>query len=272
VLRRILAFLGYNVYSGALVWAFQINTPYEFDPDMVKRLAGGATDTPSHWGWGNHYLWRLCAAIIATVIAGVLTGAIARSRGGLTAAISNAPAAIVAIWLVHHLCGSPALAYGDLTFMQHTGMMVCTALSIPLTSYLAYVCGEAGARIQREDCTSDTVLGITGYHWTWLVIPIYIYAVVGIIPLMNFLKFDFLRRDDSLLSGALGLVLFLTAIVSFGPLIWVYQTLTKPATSFAASARRALLNIGVLALGLLGVGLVQLASHKLLGHRSLLLG
>jgi hypothetical protein len=64
---RFWAFLAYNVYSDALVWAFQINTAYEFDPEMVKRLAGGATDTPSHWGWGNHYLWRLCAAIIATV-------------------------------------------------------------------------------------------------------------------------------------------------------------------------------------------------------------
>jgi hypothetical protein len=272
VLRRILAFLAYNVYSGALVWAFQMNTAYEFDPEMVKRLAGGDEDSPSHWGWGNHYLWRLCAAIVANLFAGVLTGAIARSRGGLTAAVSNIPAAIVAMLLIYYLSASPAITYGDLILTQHTGMIVCTALSIPLTTYFAYVTGETGARIQRENYSSESVLGIAGYHWVWLVIPVYLYAVVGIVPLMNFLKFDFLRGDEGLLSGAVGFVLFVTAIASFGPLIWVYQTLTKPATSFASAVRRALLNTGALGFGLLVVALVQLASQKLLGSVASLWG
>jgi hypothetical protein len=202
--------------------------------------------------------------MVATACAGILAGALARSRGALIAAVSNIPSAAVACFLLYYLSGSPALSYGDRTLTNHTGMIVCTALLIPLTTYFAYVCGEVGARIQQE-LPANTVLGIWGYHWAWLVVPMYIYVVAGLAPIMNLLKFDFLHANDSFLSGVLGLVLLVTAIASFAPLAWVYRSLTIPTTSFGARTRRACVNGSVLTLGFLCVWGVQVVSHKLLG-------
>jgi hypothetical protein len=94
---------------------------------MIDRLKGPGIDIPTHWGWKNHYIWRL--------------------------------------------------------------------------------------------------FGIAGYHWIWLVIPIYVYAVASIIPIMSFLSFNFLHGDESYISGVLGFVLFLTAIGAFLPLLWGYLNL-----------------------------------------------
>src|SRR5262245_50220592 len=103
MMRRILAFLAFNLYAGCLVWAFQLNTAYQFDSNMIERLKGTGIDTPSHWGWGNHYLWRLVASVVATAVAGVLAGAIARTRGGLTASISNIPSLVISTGLIYYL-------------------------------------------------------------------------------------------------------------------------------------------------------------------------
>jgi hypothetical protein len=270
-MRKVLAFLAFNVYSGCLVWAFQINTPYQFDSDMIKRLSGGDIDSPSHWGWGNHYIWRLTASVVATALAGILTGAIARTHGGLTTALSNIPSVVISVWLIHYLLAPDfAISYGDQVITAHTGMIVTSVISIILTTYVAYLAGESGANLQHDEFKDRTVLGIAGHHWIWLTVPVYIYALAGVNPIMNFFTFNFLTRDESFVGGFVSLVLLATAVASLLPLVWVYMRLKEPATTLVGGIRRAFSNAGILVIGLVAVALVQLSSHWVLGKATLL--
>jgi hypothetical protein len=262
-MRQILAFLAFNLYSGILVWAFQLNTPYLFDPKMIESLKGTGIDSPSHWGWGNHFIWRLFAAVISTMLAGILTGAIARTRGGLVAAISNVPSIGVWIFVIYYLSTGAAIAYGDQAITAHTGMIVAGCLAILLTTFVAYRSGEYGAQVQTAEFTDTTVLGIPAYHWVWLIAPIYFYAVAAIAPFANFVRFSFLS-SEGIIPGIVGFVLLLTAIASVFPLIWVYNRLKIPAETAGALFLRGITNFGILTIGVVAVAIVQLASHYLL--------
>src|SRR5258708_22926263 len=142
-MRRVLAFIAFNVYSGSVVWSFKLNTASEFDSAMIRRLHGAGVDSPSHWGWGNHYIWRLTAAVVATVLAGFLAGAIARTRGGLTAAVSNLPSIGISIALMSYLLGdNSALVYVDQTFSSPTGVIVAILAGIPSHTHFSYLSGQ----------------------------------------------------------------------------------------------------------------------------------
>ena len=262
-MRTILAFLAFNLYAGLLVSAFQLNTPYLFDLKMIESLQGTGVDSPTHWGWGNHFIWRLFAALLSTMLAGLLTGAIARTRGGLVAAISNVPSIGIWIFLIHYLSTGAAIAYGDQTITAHTGMIVAGCLAILLTTFVAYQSGEFGSQLQNTDFKDSTVLGIAGFHWIWLIAPIYFYAVVSIPPCANFLRFSF-RSDEGIISAIIAFVLFLTAIASIFPLLWVYQRLTIPATTAGTIFKQGITNFGILTLGVVAVSIAQVASHYLL--------
>lgn len=267
MVRKVFAVLAFNVYAWCIVWAFQANTAYQFDADMIRRLSGTGFDTPpTQWGWGNHYIWRVLAAVIATALAGVLAGGLARTRAGLTAAIANIPSIAISGALIYwFVTENTATVYGDQHITTHTGMIVSLLVGIPLTTYLAYVSGEGGAKIQHDEFEDGTVFGIAGYHWIWFAIPTYLYAFASVNPIMNFFTFNFLSGDMTIVGGLIGLALFGTAIASVLPLVWVYLRLRQPAKTVAESVRHALRNFGILIVGFVAVGLVQLASHWLLG-------
>jgi hypothetical protein len=246
--------------------AFQINTPYLFDSRMINRLRGTGIDTPSHWGWGNHYVWRLLAGMISTYLAAVLAGAIAKNRAGMTVAISNLPS--IAIWVVMIFAlasGHTSFIYGDQTITIHTGMIVAGVISIPLTTFFAYQAAEYGSKIQQEKFRGEgTVLGIAGYHWVWLIIPIYVYAVGSIAPIATFLTFSFMH-DEGIVSGCIGFAIFFTAIASVFPVIWVIKRLNTPATTPRARLKAVGVNLAVLTGGMIAVGIVQLLDRWLIG-------
>lgn len=269
-IRTVLAFLAFNAYSGSFVWAFQLNTAYLFDSDMISRLRGtGFHVSPSHWDWGNHYIWRLATAVVATALAGFLTGAIARTRGGLTAVISNVPS--IATWtaLIYWLAvRNVPTAYGDQIVTDHTGMIVVALVAIPVTTYVAYLSGAFGAKIQQTHFEEGTVLGITGYHWAWLIVPIYLYALTSIVPIMNLFAFEFLYNGTGAWVGSLIFgAMLMTAIVSVLPPVWVYLNLRwlPVAKTPGDMLRRALMNFVILLVGFFVVIGAQLASHWFLG-------
>ena len=267
MMRKLLAFVVFNLYSACFVWAFQVNTAYQFDSDMIERLEHTGFDIgPSQWGWGNHYLWRLLAAVVATSLAGFLAGAMARTRGGITAVVSNIPS--VAVWagtIYMFVAESPPISYGDQTITSHTGMIVISLVAILLTTVLAHVSGESGSMTQRDKFGENTVLGIAGYHWFWLVAPIYLYSVASIMPITNFLTFGFLNSDVSIVSGIIRFVMLVIAVGSVIPLGWVYFRLSKPATTFMQSLQCLLFNLLILTIGFVAVALLQFTGHWLLG-------
>jgi hypothetical protein len=270
-LRKVWAFFAFNFYFLAFLWAFQVNTPYVFDGEIVRRLEGGDFDAPSQWGWGNHYVWRLTGVVVATFLAGILAGAIARTRAGVTAAMSNLPSMAIAAYLTYYLAFEhPTIAYGDEKLVAHTGMIVTSLISIPLSAYLAFMAGNYGVEVQEREFGGKAVLGISGYHWLWLIGPTYLYTLVCICPLANLLRFDFLHSDGGFLSCVVSLVLLVTVIASAVPLVWVYKRLLVPAASAVASIRRGIENAVILGVGLMVVAVVQLVSFRLLGKLALL--
>jgi len=80
--RKVWAFAAFNVYSLLLISAFEDNTASLFDSSLIKeaRLMGMNVNL-NDWSWGDHYLWRLFSAVVTTVFAGILTGAIAKTNG-----------------------------------------------------------------------------------------------------------------------------------------------------------------------------------------------
>jgi len=270
MLRKFLAFLAYNIYSGCVLWAFDWNTAYRFDSNMVSRLEHTGFDTPpNQWGWGNHYVWRLLAAGVSTLFGGFVAGAVARTRGGIIAAVSNVPSIALWAWIIYILGfeNIPTI-YGDQEITSHTGMVVISVIAIPLTTLLALLGGQLGADAQRDEFGEEGVLGIAGYHWFWLFLPIYFYTVNCLIPITTFLTFSFLYSDVSILAGIINFIMFLVAVASFIPLGWVYSRLRNPAESFKQSLAGAGINFLILVLGFAFVGAVQYAGQWLLEKMS----
>jgi hypothetical protein len=68
--RPILAIFAFNVYALCLIGAFQVNTAYLFETDLIEQLRGSGLDVspPSQWGWGDHYIWRLFSGVVVTAL------------------------------------------------------------------------------------------------------------------------------------------------------------------------------------------------------------
>jgi hypothetical protein len=167
-LRWACAFVAFNVYSLFLISAFEVNTAYLYK----SNLAWGKLPDLRESGWGDHFIWRLFAGVVVTLLVGFLAGAIAKRKGALVAAVANAPSVVVWAVLFYILC------CGDTTKIAgQTGFLVVSLIAIPLTTYLAYVAGKAGEEMQASDCPDNTVLGIWPYHWIWAPLPLSWYAL-----------------------------------------------------------------------------------------------
>src|ERR1051325_262644 len=144
--RGVWAFLAFNVYSLLIISAFQANTSYLFDAELIseKRLAGEIFN-PEAWGWKDHYVWRLFASVVGTALAAFLAGAIATKNGGKAALIANIPSILV--WCVAFYL----MAFSGGSWEGQTGFAVISLIAIPLTTWLAYVFGNVGAGTQATD-------------------------------------------------------------------------------------------------------------------------
>ena len=158
--RKVWAFAAFNVYSLLLISAFEDNTAYLFDSSLIKeaRLMGMNVNL-NDWSWGDHYLWRLFSAVVTTVFAGILTGAIAKTNGKKTAMLANLPSVLVWLGMIYLLGFTEEEVEGKI------GLLIISIMAIPLTSYVAYVFGDVGEKLQHESYREDSVLGVRGYHW-----------------------------------------------------------------------------------------------------------
>jgi len=166
--RNIWAFVAFNLYAAFLISAFKENTAYLFDVSLIKemKLEGMSID-PREWGWGGHYIWRLFAGIVVTAVVGFLAGSIAKSKGALTAAISNIPSVLVWILFVY------LFGFSDVQLEEKTAFVIISIIAIPLTTYIAFIAGGFGEEIQKKEYEENTILGVKPYHWIWAIFPIY---------------------------------------------------------------------------------------------------
>jgi len=239
--RKILSILAFNVYALFLISTFQENTAYLFDVSLINKMKLSGFDiSPREWGWGNHYIWRLFAGVVVTALVGVLAGAIAKNNGNRLAALSNIPSMLVWGGMIYLLGFAGAETEG------RTGFIVISIIAIPLTTYVAYLAGGFGEEIQRE-FPEHSVLGIKGYHWIWVIFPLYWYGLVIVFAFAKFLTLQFLTwRDTSIVGSIISFLCLVPVIAWICPLVFVYNVLTGQVLSEKSTGIRALANAGVI--------------------------
>lgn len=252
-MRWLWAFMIFNIYSIFLVAAFQKNTPYLFDAKLAStRQAAGLFVSLQEWGWRDHYLWRLFTGVVVTGLVGFLSGAIAKSKGGIVAVISNVPS--VLIWAVTFYL----MAFGKTPIEGQRGFAVVSLIAIPLTTWIAFFFGRSGMDIQNREFSDGTVLGIRPYHWAWLVIPIYIYAIGILFVVAKFFAIEVLTWEDmSMVGGAMSLIALVPIIVWLLPLIFVHSTLAGSTLRYKSAIAKVFANTGVLIGGVAVALIVQ---------------
>ena len=109
--------------------------------------------------WGNHYIWRLTVAIVATSFVAFLTGAIAQRNGGKVALVSNIPSVFGWAALIY------VIGFRDFDIPGGTGFIVISIVAMPVTLFLAYAFGLVGEQTQSEEFEANTIFGIRPGHW-----------------------------------------------------------------------------------------------------------
>jgi len=249
------AFTLFNLYSLFFVSAFQESTGYTLATKEVLELG----IDPREWGWGDHYVWRLIASILVTALAGMLAGAFARSKGAMVGLISNIPSCLFHGFIIYMLVAWPV------EVVAQTAFVIVSIIMIPLTSLIAYWSGELGENINIQ-IDHGRVLGIRGYHWFWLVIPLYWYARCIIPPLFYYLVFELIYSNSlSIFTGIKGLILLIPIVGYVYPLYMAYRILSSDVMGTSSTVVRALSVTGWLVGGLAIGGILQYGCYKVLG-------
>ncbi len=113
--------------------------------------------------WGKHELARVIGSICATILAGFIAGAVARSKGGMVALAAAAPATLR--WAV--------VAVPSALVVLETDQHVLAATLVVMTPFVAFRAGETGAAWAQRfgshfDARPKTLLGVHWYHYLWI--------------------------------------------------------------------------------------------------------
>ena len=212
--QKLWAILAFNIYSLFLLSAFQANTVYLFDASFIKE-AKLIDIYISEWGWGDHYIWRLFSSVIVTALAGILTGAIAKKNGSQIAALANIPSILV--WGVSiYLFG-----FSGTEVVAGVGFTIISIIAIPLTTYIAYLAGNLGEQIQQEVFSEHTVLGIKGYHWIWVIYPLYFYATGIVFTGTQFAAGSLLSANPFSITASIIYLLLLLRVFAWVYPLWI---------------------------------------------------
>lgn len=258
--RIILSFIAYNLYAIVFIAAFQENTAYLFDADLISNMKiSGITEDPREWGWGDHYIWRLFSGVVSTALAGFLSGAIARGSGGRVASVANIPSVIFWIFFIY------LMGFSSMVVQARTEYVIISIVAIPLTTYIAYKSGAAGDNYQIEECKENSVLGIRGYHWVWLIFPIYWYGRGVVYVTVKFFGFQFATWSDmSLIAGILSFGMLIPVVAWFYPLILVHKVLTGDLMAKSNSAVKGVANFAIIIGGIFIASGVQMGVYWIL--------
>jgi len=240
--RKIAAFFAFNAYSFSILIAFYQALPERFRLNLRSPLSPFLPSDPYYHGphWDVRYLSFLLLSLMATVSAGVLTGAIAKNRGGMVAVKSAIPLTI--LWI--------EIFFVSL-FTGTIGSGVVSLIAIPLTILISSYSGNWGERVQRERFPETTVFGIYPYHFIWIVIPLFAYSAMTAswLPYLESVLFhNWIGRSFSeTLLHFLSLIYILSPFLGLSALIYlVYKILNGSVLKIRSEWGRALFTIGLL--------------------------
>jgi len=260
--RIIWAFIAFNAYTLFLVDAFQRNTAYIFDAEAVAEMAFYQLDfSYADWAWGDHYVWRLVVAVVATCFVAFLTGAIAQKNGNKVALVANIPSVVG--WLVIiYLFG-----FADFEVSGKTGFLVVSFLAIPATLFLSYMFGGIGEATQAEEFDENTILGIRPVHWIWGIIPLSVYSAGVIFVVAYYVRLQFYTFSDySFIGAAISLISLLPVFVWIAPLHMSHQILAGKTMPGSHPATHGITVLAILVGGVLVALLAQFICFWAVGN------
>jgi hypothetical protein len=177
--RKIMAALAFNAYAFMGVLAFWAATPYLFEGKEQRALESqGLTFNAADWGFSDHYIWRLFAAVISTLFAGFICGAIARKKGGVVALWANTPSVVG--WIVYagmwfYFFDILEIKVDDKINNLKNAYCIVSIIAIPATCWLAMKAGQLGELFQANLFHQNKTLGISEWHWVWICFPFNIF-------------------------------------------------------------------------------------------------
>jgi hypothetical protein len=261
MVNKIYAFIIYNVYSFFFIEAFRKNTPFLLDSKLVEDIRkynlGYDTD---ELGWGDHYIWRLFAAIMVTWAVSFLTGAIAKEKPGKTAIIANIPSVLVWLVILYFLI------FTDIQIEGKTGYIVISILAIPLTSTIAYFSAIAGEEESSSiNYDENKVFNIHRYHFIWLIIPLYVYSIGFVNVAARYLAVQFvLWGNEGIISTLISLIALTPVIIWYLPIAGVFGVLSGGIIKDKHALLKTLLNFGMITIGIPVAMLVQYGCYWIL--------
>ncbi|MCW5958304.1 MAG: hypothetical protein KIT61_17105 [Pyrinomonadaceae bacterium] len=256
MMRKILAFLVFNIYGALISAAFELNVPNIFDNEKLSELAAlGFSLDRNALGWNDHYIYRFFASLVATAFAAVIAGAflskatpkkgqyafkgvldvndpseledeitsdfsIAR-RAGVFMLIANIPT--IAFWgIVFYLL----TVHDDPTNTSKFYFKWMSLIAIPVTTAVAYLAGREGAQSQIDNYENDRPFGVKAGHWIWIAIPFYLYSISIIAVAARLLQnFWYSWGDEGLLGSLIYLLSIIPLMAYIYPLQYSHQIL-----------------------------------------------
>lgn len=295
MIRKILAFLAFNVYGALIVAAFQLNVPNIFGSEKLSDLAArGFSLDRNALGWDDHYIYRFVAAIVATALAGYLAAAfltketepqvdnafrgllddedsielpnskrsnvsITPSQAGIFMLIANIPTIIV--WGITFYLLTDSRVLADFANTSQTYFKWMCLIAIPATSVVAYFSGREGAQYQIDTYEHHKPLGISAGHWIWITIPFYIYCISIIAVAARLVQnFWYGWGDEGLFGGLIYLLSIIPLMAYVYPLQYSHQILTREWMPHLGSLARAGAAAGILIGGLILALVIDLVS------------
>ena len=226
--------------------------------EAAQLVQLGVIRTTSEYGWGDHYIWFLIVITAITLVCSGLTGAIARKRGAVIAALASVPIALlVAVMAYLHYTGQTSLE-------SPTAWGIVLPLAAVATVVASVWGGAAGEEIQHSEFGDDTVLGIAGLHFLWLWLPLGPYAIGISSTLVRFLAFSWRLADQRLLDALAGLLVLLPVLAFGYPMYLMYLILSGKALEREGLVLRIPAFVGVYICGLAAGIVVDLLCMKLL--------
>jgi hypothetical protein len=130
--------------------------------DKAKaQVESGLIAATEDYGWGDHYVWYLVAALVTAYLCGALAGAIAKRNGGVISGVAIAPViCVMGIAYYYFLRDTSA-------FDSPIAWGIVIPLAIIGSALFAYGGGLAGEQ-EQTGFADNTVFGIRTGHWAWL--------------------------------------------------------------------------------------------------------
>lgn len=273
-----------SVYGGVTHWKWQrTRLPMSVFCGMIAGVllpnsvqVGVRWTMPSEpeWGsvfWGEHWILRPVASVLAALGGGFLAGAIARRSGRTVAVLGALPAFLLWTWAAISAWREELLFTESSQYFSIGNKLAATIIVVALLPAAA-AAGRSGEQMglqygQHFDGRPKTLLGVKWYHYIWL--PFLIHLILAQISWAGLYAFEWIKMVwragpsmSSLIPTAFAMALWGTFYILLSGALKAYRVLSgfdQMDSNFAAAKQVVKYGVGAPFLaGILQTGIMLL--------------